>query len=200
MDWNAAEGKYNWELVFCELYAGGKYDNDEGENYEYSLGLNGLGACATQYSSRWFDAEIFRDGYQYNLHFERGENVGGLQKKPASRKKTGSRFHWLPDTRGLHGDRHSRRTSSTRSASSRPWSTPVSPSGCVMQVGDTFEETDYCYQNGILDYVTEISEGAALTMPQFWEAERRGRDRADKPEYKVKLSAALCFSNTGQPD
>ena len=97
VDWNAVEERYNWELVFCELYAGGKYDNNSGDNYEYSLGLNGLGACATQYSSEYFDAVIRRDGTKYSLHFEKGENVGGLQKEPADRKKTGSLFRWKPD-------------------------------------------------------------------------------------------------------
>ena len=97
VDWNEKEQKFNWELVFCELYAGGKYGNSEGDNYEYSLGLNGLGSCATQYASAYFDAVIHRDGYEYALHFEKGENVGGLQKTPYAGKKTGSRFHWKPD-------------------------------------------------------------------------------------------------------
>ena len=30
LDWNEKEGRYNWELVFCELYAGGKYKNNTG--------------------------------------------------------------------------------------------------------------------------------------------------------------------------
>ena len=77
VDWNENEGKYNWELVFCELYAGGKYDAD-GDNYEYSLGLNGLGSCATQYASEYMDVTVWRDGKKYSLHFEKGENVGGL--------------------------------------------------------------------------------------------------------------------------
>ena len=54
LGYNETENRFNWELIFCELYAGGKYDNnDEGGAYEYSLGLNGLGACATQYSSEY---------------------------------------------------------------------------------------------------------------------------------------------------
>ena len=97
VDFNKTENRYNWELVYCELYAGGKYQNNTGENYEYSLGLNGLGACATQYSSEFMDVEVFRDGYKYNLHFEHGENKGGLKKEPTSTKKTGTRIRWRPD-------------------------------------------------------------------------------------------------------
>jgi DNA gyrase subunit B len=95
VDYNLKEQRYNWELLFCELYAGGKYDAEE--NYEYSLGLNGLGLCATQYSSEWMEAEICRDGYLYHLRFEHGENIDGLQKEPTTRKKTGSRIRWKPD-------------------------------------------------------------------------------------------------------
>ena len=97
VDFNSREGRFNWELVFCELYAGGKYNTNDGESYEFSLGLNGLGLCATQYSSQYMDVEIFRDGFRYALRFEQGENVGGLQKEETRRKQTGTRIRWKPD-------------------------------------------------------------------------------------------------------
>lgn len=194
VDWNEAEGKYNWELVFCELYAGGKYENNAGGDYEYSLGLNGLGACATQYASRWFDARIRRDGFEYKLHFERGEIAGELEKTPYSGKKTGSRFRWLPDLdvfTDVNIPLEFFRETLKRQA--------VVNAGVTFRFRNEtdkgFETEDFFYEKGILDYVTELSEGKAMTMPQFWEAERKGRDRADKPEYKVRISAALCFSN-----
>ncbi len=193
VDWNEKEQKYNWELVFCELYAGGKYDNNTGGDYEYSLGLNGLGACATQYASRYFDAFIHRDGFAYSLHFERGEIVGQLEKTPCGGRKTGSRFRWLPDLdvfTDIAIPKEFYLETLKRQA--------VVNAGITFrfrnQTGGTFETTDFCYARGILDYVTELTEGKAMTMPQFWEAERKGRDRADKPEYKVKISAAFCFS------
>ena len=96
VDFNKAENEYNWKLLFCEMYAGGKYDNGA-ENYEFSLGLNGLGLCATQYASEYMDAEIHTAGYCYTLHFEKGENVGGLHKEEYSKKDTGSRIRWKPD-------------------------------------------------------------------------------------------------------
>ena len=195
VDWNPAENRYNWELVFCELYAGGKYDNNAGGDYEYSLGLNGLGACATQYSSKWFDATIHRDGFEYALHFEKGEIVGDLQKTPYAGKKTGSKFRWLPDLEVF-----------TDINIPREFFPDVLKRQAVVNAGITFrfrnevtkgkfETEDFFYEQGILDYVTEMTEGAAMTMPQFWEAERKGRDRADMPDYKVKITAALCFSN-----
>ena len=198
VDWNEKEQKYNWELVFCELYAGGKYGGD-GDNYEYSLGLNGLGSCATQYASEYFDATIRRDGFKYSLHFEKGENIGGLQKEPTDRgKKTGSTFRWKPDLEVFtdidipveyYQDVLKRQA--------------VVNAGVVfrLKVETTpgkFETTDFCYENGIVDYVTELAGEDALTTPVFWQTERKGRDRADKPEYKVKLSVSFCFSNRVQ--
>ena len=195
VDWNESEGRYNWELVFCELYAGGKYQNNAGGDYEYSLGLNGLGACATQYASRYFDAVIRRDGFRYDLHFERGELVGKMKKAPTDRKKTGSLFRWLPDLDVF-----------TDIAIPTEFFEDTLKRQAVVNAGVTFrfrreiapgrlETKDFLYEKGILDYVTELTEAGAMTMPQYWEAERKGRDREDKPEYKVKLSAAVCFSN-----
>ncbi len=195
VDWNEKEGRYNWELVFCELYAGGKYENNDGGDYEFSLGLNGLGACATQYSSKYFDVTVRRDGMKYTLHFEKGEIVGELQKEPTDRKKTGSTFRWLPDLEVF-----------TDIDVPLEYYTDVLKRQAVVNAGVTFrlrnelipgkfETTDYRYENGILDYVREMTEENALTMPQFWQTERKGRDRDDKPEYKVRISASVCFSN-----
>ena len=198
VDWNEKEQRFNWELVFCELYAGGKYDNTSGDNYEYSLGLNGLGSCATQYSSEYFDATIWRDGFQYSLHFEKGENIGGLHKEPTARgKKTGSLFHWKPDSEvftdinipvDYYLDVMKRQA--------------VVNAGITFrfrnQVGGKFETTDFLYENGIVDYVTELAGEDALKKTVFWQTEDRGRDQADKPEYKVKLSVSFCFSNRVQ--
>ena len=194
VDWNEKEQRYNWELIFCEMYAGGKYKNNEGENYEYSLGLNGLGACATQYASEYMDVTIWRDGKKYSLHFRHGEVVGGLESAPADRKKTGTTIRWRPDLEvftdidvpeSYFQDVLHRQAVVNRGVTFR----------LRVQRGGTFETTDYCYADGILDYVKELAGEDALTVPVFIETERRGRDRADKPEYKVKISAAFCFSN-----
>ena len=195
VDWNEKEQRYNWELVFCEMYAGGKYNNNSGDSYEYSLGLNGLGTCATQYASEFFDACIYRDGFKYTLHFEHGEIVGKMKKEPADRKKTGSRFRWKPDLEVF-----------TDIDIPVDYFTDVLKRQSVVnagvtfrfrnQVGAKFETTDFCYEHGIVDYINELTEGNAFTMPQYWECERKGRDRADKADYKVRISAAVCFSRS----
>ena len=198
VDYNPKEQRYNWELVFCELYAGGKYANNEGENYEYSLGLNGLGSCATQYSSEYMDVTVWRDGNKYELHFKKGKVLGKkgqeLTITPADRKKTGTTIKWRPDLEvftDIDIPEEFFKDILHRQA--------VVNAGVTFrfrnQNGNKFDVTEYVYENGILDYVHEIAHESPLTSPYFISAERRGRDRADKPEYKVKLSAAFCFSN-----
>ena len=194
VDWNEKEQRYNWELVFCELYAGGKY-GENGENYEYSLGLNGLGSCSTQYASEYFDAVIRRDGFKYSLHFEKGRNVGGLKKEPADRKKTGSCFKWRPDPEvftDINIPAEYYQDVIRRQA--------VVNKGITFcfrnQVGGKFETTEYCYENGITQYLEELCGDEAFTMPAYWEAERRGRDAENRPEMKLKITCAFCFSKT----
>ena len=189
VDYNSKEDRYNWELIFCELYAGGKYDTDD-----YTLGLNGLGACATQYASEYMDVEVKRDGFVYTLHFEHGENVGGLKKEPYAKKDTGTKIRFKPDIQVFteinapieYFDDVLRRQAI------------VNP-GILFQFknqeGRSFNTTEYVYENGIADYVKEFAEDKALTSVQSWSAERVGRDREDKPEYKVKLNVAMCVSN-----
>ncbi len=192
VDFNPKENRFNWELVFCELYAGGKYKNNNGENYEFSLGLNGLGTCATQYASAYMDAIIYRDGMRYTLHFEKGENIGGLQKEPTAQKTTGTCIHWLPD--------HDVFTEITIPLS---YFQDVLRKQAVVNAGLTFELFDeesgetftYYYENGIQDYLAETASANALTSIHYLQTETSGRDRADKPEYKLKFEAAFCFNN-----
>ncbi|MCI8497599.1 MAG: DNA topoisomerase [Clostridiales bacterium] len=194
VDYNPREDRYNWELLFCELYAGGKYDNLSADSYEFSLGLNGLGLCATQYASEYMDVEICRDGFLYTLHFEHGENVGGLKKEPVNRRATGSRIRWKPDLEvftDIDVPLEYFQDILKRQA--------IVNAGLLFQLrdqkGKSFETYEYIYQEGIADHVREIVGEDAMSSVQVWSAERMGRDRADKPEYKVKMNVALCFSN-----
>ncbi len=194
VDFNTKENRYNWELIFCELYAGGKYNTNEGESYEFSLGLNGLGACATQYSSEYMDVEVHRDGFCYTLHFEHGENVGGLTKEPYAKRDTGTRIRWKPDLEvftDIAVPIDYFRDAIRRQAI-------VNPNLLFVlrdQKGRSFETEEFVYENGIADYVNELVGEEGMTDVQVWTAERRGRDREDKPEYKVKLNVAMCCSN-----
>lgn len=195
VDYNKNEQRENWELLFCEMYAGSKYDNAGGAgSYEFSLGLNGLGLCATQYASEYMNAEIHRDGYCYTLHFEKGENIGGLHKEPYHKRDTGSRIRWKPDIQVF-----------TDINIPRDWFVSTMKRQAIVNdgvhfvlkeetAGGKFNTTEFCYQNGIQDYVAELAGDTAFTTPQYWECERVGRDRADLNDYKLKIKAAVCFS------
>lgn len=197
VDYNKNEDKYNWELLFCEMYAGGKYDNG-GDNYEFSLGLNGLGLCATQYASEYMEAEIHTDGYKYTLHFEKGENIGGLKKEKYDKKDTGTRIKWKPDL-DVFTDinipiEYFQETIKMQAI--------VNDGVKFILKNQTsaskFETFEYCYNDGIMDYVKEIAGDTAFTTPQYWECERKGKDREDLPEYKLKIKSAICFSLKNQ--
>lgn len=195
VDYNKNEGVENWQLLFCEMYAGSKYDNaSAGGSYEFSLGLNGLGLCATQYASEYMDAEIHRDGYCYTLHFEKGENIGGLKKEPYSKKDTGSRIRWKPDISvftDINVPVEYFTTTLKRQAIVNDGVTFLFKN----QVSaNKFDTTTFCYKDGIKDYVAELAGDTAFTTPQYWECERVGRDRADLNDYKLKIKAAVCFS------
>jgi len=192
LDYNAVEKRFNWELIYCELYAGGKYDNNEGENYQYSLGLNGLGACATQYSSETFDVICVRDGFRYEVHFEKGENVGGLKKEETKNPRTGTIQKWKPD-----------REVFTDIDVPLSYFKDTLKRQAIVNAGLTFILTDeasgesftFLYPNGIKDYISELAEKTAFTPPAIFSYETRGRDREDKPEYKLKFEIAFCFDN-----
>ena len=176
VDYNTVEEKYNWELLFCELYAGGKYDNNNGDTY----------------SSEFMNVVIFRDGFRYELNFEKGENVGGLKKEPTSKKATGSSIYWRPD-RDVFTDIN----------------IPLSyfqdtlRRQCIVNAGLTFVLTDeasgevftYCYPNGIKDYLLEITNDKNITEIQYFSTEASGRDREDMPDYKLKYELSFCFNN-----
>ena len=194
MGYNEKEGRFNWELVFCEMYAGGKYNNDTAGNYEYSLGLNGLGTCATQYSSSYMDVCVLRDGKKYTMHFEKGNPVGELITEEVRGKKTGTTIRWRPDTEVF-----------TDINIPLEYYEDVLKKQAVVNAGlkfvfynqtpDGWDVKEFCYDKGVVDYIEEIADGKSFTPTFSFETQRRGRDREDKPDYNVKMQFAFCFNN-----
>ncbi len=198
VDWNSKYNRYNWELLFCEMYAGGKYNTNEGGSYEYSLGLNGLGLCSTQFSSEYMDAEIHREGKCYKLHFEKGLIVGDMLEEPYPKRDTGTRIKWRPDLDVF-----------TDIDIPTDYFKEILERQAIVNDGikfilknqiseSKFETTEFMYANGIKDFAESFCGDDAFTSVQFWQTERKGRDREDKPEYKVKINAAVAFSKTKQ--
>ncbi|MDR0903618.1 MAG: DNA topoisomerase [Ruminococcus sp.] len=195
VDFNEHENRFNWELIYCELYAGGKFDNNADGQYDFSLGLNGLGACATQYSAEYMDVTVYRDGCEFSLHFEHGENVGGMQKKPYKKSRTGTVTRWKSDLEVF-----------TDIEIEREYFEEIIKKQAIVNSGirfefsfenedGIFEKTEFLYENGIKDYIAEIAGESFLTPPHYIECERKGRDREDKDDYRVKITCAFAFSN-----
>ena len=178
LDWNPTEKRFNWELVFCELYAGGKYNNNQGGDYDFSLGTNGLGSCATQYASEYMDVTVWRDGNKYSLHFKKGKVVGAKKKalevEPSSEKRTGTTIKWRPDLEVF-----------TSIDIPAEWYRETMRRQAVVNANVTFR--------------LRLEGPEGFTEEDFFiQADRRGRDREDLPDYNVKITACLCFSRTFQ--
>lgn len=195
VDYNANEKKYNWQLLFCEMYAGSKYNNNEGGSYEYSLGLNGLGLCSTQYASEYMTAEVRRDGFIYTLNFKKGRPYGKMKKEEYPKKDTGTIIKWKPDLEVF-----------TDIDIAPEYFLDILKRQAIVNAGirfvfkhqigaNKFDTTVFKYDNGILDHVKEMVGEDTLTLPQHWQTEKMARDRADKDEYKCKMNFAFTFSN-----
>lgn len=196
IDYNKSEEKYNWELAFCTLYAGGKYNNNSGENYSFALGLNGLGLCATQFASEFMEVESKNGEWKYSLRFEKGFNVTGDERGFTRSKcsETGTKIHWKPDLEVFtdidigteYVDDMLKRQAVVNGG--------VEFLRIVENDDGTTDEKTFCYKEGIFDYLKETVGENPLTTPQYWQAERRGKDREDKEEYKLKMNVAFAFS------
>ncbi len=193
LDYNEKEKRYNWDLIFCELYAGGKYNNNAGGgNYEYSLGLNGLGACATQFSSEYMEVKSYRDGNLYEINFKKGNPASKLKITPLDKRRTGTIIKWRPDLEVF-----------TDINMPKDFFTEMLHKQAVVNSGikfvlkfegnGGFETTEYYYEHGISDYVLEAA-GTPMTQPVIWSTETQGRDRADLSEYKLKVELTCCFT------
>ena len=195
--YNQKEKKFNWELLFCEMYAGGKYKTNDGGSYQYSLGTNGLGLCATQYASEYMEAEIHSNGNCYKLDFKKGRPVGEMKQEPYNKKDTGTRIKWRPDLDVF-----------TDINIPLEYFQDIMRRQAIVNAGikfvlknqkdSKFETFEYLYEEGIVDHVKETVGDKAMSSINFWTAERTGRDRADQPDYNLKINAALCFSNKVQ--
>ena len=201
LGWNKVENRYNWELIYCELYAGGKYDNNsEDSAYEFSLGLNGLGACATQYSSEYFFVDSYDGENVSSMEFRRGDPVGELKVRPLEKKerRVGTVQHWKPDLAVF-----------TEIDIPKEYYEDMLRRQAVVNAGirfifrwqeenGKFTESEYYYEHGIVDYIGELAGDTAETKITEWHLETKGRDREDMSDYKLRCDIAFCMSKTRQ--
>ena len=200
LGYNEKEKRWNWELVFCELYAGGKYDNNDGNSaYEFSLGLNGLGATATQYSSEFMTVDSYNGKTLSSMKFKSGNPVGDLSVVDiaSGMKKRGTIIRWRPDLKVF---KEIDIPVEFLSATLRRQAFVNAGIRFILEVeqeNGKFEKSEYYYENGVADYIAEITEGIATTSPVIWKLETKGRDREDMPDYKLKAEVTFCFAKSG---
>ena len=200
LGYNEKEKRWNWDLIFCELYAGGKYDNNSGNSsYEFSLGLNGLGACATQYSSEYMIVDSYDGQVKRTMKFKKGNPVGKLSETPLLDKKsqrTGTVIRWRPDIEVF-----------TDISIPEEFFRDILHRQAVVNAGIRFDlyieqpdhkftQQSFSYVNGISDYVAETVGEKSMTTPVLWHLETQGRDRDDKSPYKLKADFSFCVSNS----
>lgn len=201
LDFNESEGMYNWELVYCELYAGGKYNNNsDNANYKYSLGTNGLGAAATQCSSEFMTVKSYHGDELLEMHFKKGEPDGELQKIPLSKKdqRTGTVVTWRPDREVFTDTNIPKIYFETMLERQAVINAGLHFFFRWQNVDGTFDEKEYYYEQGIKDYIAKLTGDASLTPPVYYKTEARGRDREDKDDYNLKAEISFCFSNSFQ--
>ncbi len=199
LGWNEREGRWNWDLIYCELYAGGKYNNNSGSSaYEYSLGLNGLGACATQYSSEYMTVTSYDGQTKRSISFKKGEPVTALieESLDAKNRRTGTVVRWRPDLEVFTDIRIPAEFFVDTLHRQAVVTAGVRFDLAIQKDDGSFETQSFLYQNGISDYISEIVGTTAMTQPVLWHIETQGRDRDDKDEYKLKADISFCVSNT----
>lgn len=197
LGWNEGEQRWNWDLVYCELYAGGKYQNNSDSGaYEYSLGLNGLGACATQYSSSYFKVKSYNGTEVSEISFEKGKPTTELQVRTLDKKerRTGTVQRWLPDLEVF-----------TDINIPREYYSDMLKRQAVVNSGirfifrwenndGSFAEENFYYENGITDYIAELAGDTAETKIAKFHLETKGRDREDMKDYKLVADIAFTVS------
>ena len=199
LGYNEAEGRWNWDLIYCELYAGGKYDNNDGNSaYEYSLGLNGLGACATQYSSEYMEVSSYNGTTVSKISFKKGEPIGELETRPLEKneRRTGTVVRWRPDLEVFTDIKIPKDFFIETMRRQSVVNAGISFNLRFEEDDGKFSEHKFLYPNGISDYITEIAGENSMTAPVLWHLETQGRDRSDKDEYKLKADFSFCVSNT----
>lgn len=190
MDWNEGEQEYNYNLLLFTLNAGGKYGN---ENYEYSIGLNGIGAGLATMSSEYAYISSIRDGYVYDINSLKGSVEGKLSKKRNTNNlPTGTSVTWKPDVEVFDEIDFPEK-----------WFLEYIKRQAIVNKGlkivfENKEEKSFIehYEEGIADYLKEINDEKGFTQVRYFETDDMwGRDRKDREDYKTKYEVAYVFNN-----
>ena len=178
--------------------AGGKYAEGSG-NYDFSLGLNGLGLyCAHAVRQRVDDCRYLPRRFPLPPRLPKRRECGRFAERAVQGQSAlSSVIRWKPDTEvftDIAVPAESFKDMLRRQAVVNDGVTLV----FTGRSGADAEKFEYLYEHGITDYANELVGDKALTPVYFCSGAATGRDRADQPDYQVKMNVAFAFSNTVQ--
>jgi DNA gyrase subunit B len=202
-------GKSTLETIMTVLHAGGKFDQN---SYQFSGGLHGVGASVVNALSTLMRVWVLRDGKVSYLAFSKGKTIGDVEvfdeKLLASKypeivetavwKKNGTIVEFTPDTEifeTVHFDSKMIKENLKQNAylnkglkimveTVHDFVDEEEDTESVIRPADDFVE--YCYPNGILTYLEDITKGETLETPIIY--------LAGKTE-KFELEAAISYSS-----
>lgn len=178
------------EVVFTQLHAGGKFNN---ENYSYSGGLHGVGASVTNALSEWLNVSVYRDGKEYSIKFasildDKGKINSGVVIEPlkvvGTSKKNGTTVTFLPDKR-VFGDY----TFASEVVCKRLRELAFLNKGVRINFVDEIQNInlEYKFDAGISDFITYLNESKTTICPPLY---------ITKKTDKVLLELALQYTDS----
>ena len=161
------------ELIMCKLHAGAKFS---GEDYNFSGGLHGVGVSVVNALSKTLSLEIKRDGHRFEMNFEGGEKTSDLKKVgDIGPRNTGTAITFVPDTQyfeTMNIDKSNLKHLLKAKA-------VLCPSLTIKYFDEKKnEKISWNFENGLISYLSESSEGIELLLGESISCSKSGEDNA----------------------
>ena len=171
------------QVVFTQLHAGGKFNN---ENYSFSGGLHGVGASVTNALSEWLKVEVYNKtvySMEFTSHYDAskkkiisGDPVAPLKNTGVKTNKTGTLVRFKPDKRVFETVEFSLETIAKRLRELAFLNRGLTIKLTDLRDDDKFYSKTFKYDGGIIDYVLYLNESKAkmYDLPVYGKAEKDG--------------------------
>ena len=144
------------ELILTKLHSGGKFTND---NYQFSGGLHGVGVSVVNALSKVLEVTIRRDGIVSRIAFKDGEKALELEQigTTKTKKESGTTVRFLPDPKYFD----SFKFSVSRLKHVLRAKAVLCPGLKIEFInhGNTADNADWFYEDGLVDYLTDATQG-----------------------------------------
>ena len=161
------------ELIMCKLHAGAKFS---GEDYNFSGGLHGVGVSVVNALSQKLSVEIKRTGKQFEMAFEGGEKKSELiEIGDVGARNSGTTIHFQPDPQYFET-----LTVNTDALKHLLKAKAVLCPGLTIQYAEEKkqEKISWNYENGLISYLSESSEGIELLLEESISCSKLAKDNA----------------------